>query len=165
MRSMVFPLWIAVCACGLSACNQPAALAPQKAPAPAETRLVNLDSSGLALQGYDPVAYFQGGKPQKGLSQFSATHEGATYYCASAKNRATFEKDPAKYAPQFGGYCAYGVSAGGLFPVDVNTGTIVEGRLVLNKNTDVAAMFAKDRDGYVAKADKQWPGLVKTHGK
>jgi YHS domain-containing protein len=164
MRSVVFSLWIAVCACGLSACNQPSAAVPTPAPAPQGTRLVNVDGRGLALQGYDPVAYFAGGKPQKGLSQFSATHEGATYYFASAENRATFEKDPAKYAPQFGGYCAYGVAAGGLFPVDVNTGTIVEGRLVLNKNAEVAAMFAKDREGYVAKADKQWPDLVKSHG-
>jgi YHS domain-containing protein len=165
MKSVVFPLWIAACAVGLSACNQPAASVPKMASAPEGTRLVNVDSNGLALQGYDPVAYFHGGKPQKGLSQYSAAHEGATYYFASAENRAAFEMEPAKYVPQFGGYCAYGVSVGGLFPVDVNTGTLVGGRLMLNKNAEVAAMFAKDPEGYVAKADKQWPELVKARGK
>lgn len=130
-----------------------------------DKRLTNTDNRGVALQGYDPVAYFEGGKPQLGKAEQSARHEGAVYHFATAEHKALFEKNPGKYAPQFGGYCAFGVGLGKLFPVDVTTGMVVNGRLMLNKDPSVAKLFAKDLNANVAKADKEWPALVKTQGK
>src|SRR3974390_3790281 len=72
--------------------------------------LLNLDKNGLALQGYDPVAFFTDNKPVKGKADLKSVYQGAIYYFASTENKASFDKEPAKYEPAFGGYCAYGVS-------------------------------------------------------
>lgn len=125
--------------------------------------LVN-NESGLALQGYDPVAFFTDGKPVLGEAAITASYEGATYRFATADHKAAFEKEPAKYAPAFGGYCAYGVAVGGLYPVKIETWQILDGRLVLNKTLDVKAEFDKDRAGNLKKADGNWPGLVEKKG-
>ena len=74
--------------------------------------LVNVDAKGVAIKGYDPVAYFTDSKPVKGDEKFQSTYQGATYDFASSEHKALFDKDPAKYAPQFGGYCAYGAAKG-----------------------------------------------------
>ena len=84
--------------------------------------------SGIALDGYDPVAFFSVKKPVHGDPGITATHEGATYLFSSEENRDLFQGDPEKYAPQFGGYCAYGVSVNALFPVDVSTWQIRDGK-------------------------------------
>src|ERR1051325_5045017 len=95
-------------------------------PASAQTKtLLNLDKSGVAIQGYDPVAFFTDGKPVKGKLEFVAKHGGAVYQFASKEHRDLFTKEPAKYEPQFGGYCAYGVSKNKLAPVDVEAFQIV----------------------------------------
>src|SRR5579872_7514687 len=72
--------------------------------------LLNLDKTGVAIQGYDPVAFFTDHKPVKGKPEIPAQHDGAVYYFASKEHRDLFKKDPSKYEPVFGGYCAYGVS-------------------------------------------------------
>ncbi len=126
--------------------------------------LVNIDGGRLALQGYDPVAFHTGNAAQLGDAKITARHRGATYHFATTANRDLFLSDPDKYAPSFGGYCAYGASKGALFPVEIETWQIVDGRLILNKNLDVKKLFDKDRRGNIEKADAKWPGLVRKHG-
>jgi YHS domain-containing protein len=164
LRQVVFVLAAAAVVPALSRAQ---AIAPQSATAAPQQhtkRLVNLDQSGLALQGYDPVAFFSGAEPMPGKPELSVTYFGATYRFASAANKAAFEADPMRYEPAFGGYCAYGVSEGGLFPVDIRTAQIVDGRLVLNKNLRVKELFDRNRPGRMRLADGEWPRLVQRHG-
>jgi YHS domain-containing protein len=121
----------------------------------------NVDSSGLALQGYDPVAYFTEGKPVAGKSEFVGKHGGATYRFASAANRDAFAAAPAKYAPQYGGWCAYGVAGGYKASIDPEAWTVADGKLYLNYNRVVRWRWASDIPGYVRKADEQWPAIQK----
>lgn len=130
----------------------------------ADKTLQNTEDSGLAIQGYDPVAYFTQGKAVEGSPDFVASHDGATYRFASAEHRDLFAADPAKYAPQFGGYCAYGVAKGKLFKIDPEAFNIVDGRLLMQFNAKVARTFAKDAQAYLEKADGHWPDLVAEHG-
>jgi YHS domain-containing protein len=115
---------------------------------------------GVAVGGYDPVAYFTQGKPVKGSEDFTLQHEGATWRFASAENRATFEADPAKYAPQYGGYCAYAVAKGSTAKAEPDAWTIHDGKLYLNFDKSVQAIWEKDIPGYVKKADANWPDVL-----
>ena len=117
----------------------------------------NLDSSGLALKGYDPVAYFAEGKPVQGKPELTASHEGATYRFASAANRDAFAAAPGKYAPQYGGYCAYGMASGYKAPIEPDAWTIVDGKLYLNYNRSVRSRWSADIPGFIGKADANWP--------
>lgn len=110
----------------------------------------------LALHGFDPVAYFTDAAPTPGSAAYASVHEGATYYFSSEENQAAFEQNPAKYAPVFGGFCAYGVSVGKKFDGNPRYWTIHGGRLYLNLNADIARKFSEDVPGSVAKAEKQW---------
>lgn len=127
--------------------------------------LLNLDKTGLAIQGYDPVAFFTDNQPVKGDAKFTASYHGATYRFATADHQKTFEADPAKYEPQFGGYCAYGVSRNKLVEIDVQAFQIVGGKLFLQYSKSVRETFNKDTTGNLAKADANWPGLVAKKGK
>lgn len=122
----------------------------------------NVDASGVGIQGYDPVAFFTDGKPVLGKEEFHATYHGVTYRFASAEHEAMFEKDSAKYEPQFGGYCAYGVAKGHTAPVKVEAFQIVDGRLLMQYNSKVKELFNKDQHGNLELADKKWPGLAGT---
>lgn len=119
----------------------------------------NLDKSGVAIQGYDPVAFFTQSRPVKGSAEFQSSYKGATYYFASAEDKSAFDAAPAKYEPQFGGYCAYGVSQGHLAPVKIEAFQIVNGRLLMQYDLDVKAKFNQDQAGNLQKADTSWPGL------
>jgi len=112
---------------------------------------------GVAIKGYDPVAYFTERKPVPGSPEFTASHEGATFRFASAENRDRFLEDPARYAPQYGGFCAFGTSRGYKADTDPAAFTIVGDRLYLNYNLGVRAEWSKDIPGHVAKADANWP--------
>lgn len=127
--------------------------------------LLNLDKSGVAIQGYDPVAFFTDGKPVKGKPELSVRHGGALYYFASEQQRDSFKADPAKYEPAFGGFCAYAVSRGYTAKIDVNAFQIVNGRLLLQYSKGVRDDFNKDPKGNLAKADANWPALVEKKGK
>lgn len=127
--------------------------------------LQNLNRIGLAIQGYDPVAFFTEHKPVKGKPEFVARHNGATYQFASKEHRDSFKTEPDKYAPAFGGYCAYGVSRGKLVEIDVNAFQIVDGRLLLQYSKGVRDDFNEDTKGNLHKADANWPGLVQKKGK
>jgi len=127
--------------------------------------LLNLDKVGVAIQGYDPVAFFTDGKPVKGSDQFISKHGGAVYKFASAEHKAQFDQQPAKYAPEFGGYCAYGVSRNKLVEIDVDAFQIIEGKLILQYSKGVRNDFNKDQSGNLAKAKKNWVGLFEKNGK
>ena len=127
--------------------------------------LQNLDRDGVAIQGYDPVAFFTDHKPVKGTSQFQSDYHGAKYYFASAEHKAAFDKEPAQYEPQFGGYCAYGASQGHPAPIKIEAWQIVNGRLLMQYDLDVKGKFNKDQQGNLHKADQNWPGIIEKYGK
>jgi YHS domain-containing protein len=112
---------------------------------------------GVAIKGYDPVAYFTRHKPVPGDAKFQAMFEGATYRFASAADRALFLKHPAHYVPQYDGFCAYGAADGHKADIDPTAFTIVNDRLYLNYSKDVQKRWTADIPGYLAKADKDWP--------
>lgn len=122
---------------------------------------VNKDRSGLAIKGYDTVAYFTEGKPVRGSAAFTQSWNGATWRFASAANRDQFAADPAKYAPQYGAYCAWAVHKNYTADTDPEAWKIVGGKLYLNYNKEVQSMWQKDVDSRIAAADKNWPGLHK----
>jgi YHS domain-containing protein len=127
--------------------------------------LLNLDKTGVALQGYDPVAFFTDNHPVKGDPKFVLKHAGAIYYFASKEHKDLFKANPEKYEPQFGGYCAYGVSRNKLVEIDVDAFQIVDGKLLLQYSKGIRDDFNKDTQGNLAKADANWPGLVTKKGK
>lgn len=127
---------------------------------------VNVDGvSGVALDGFDPVAFFTDRKPVNGDFQITSTHNGAQYYFANAKNKAAFDADPDRYAPQYGGFCAFGVAKGALFPVDVSTWQVVDGKLYLNLNPGIQKMFNADVAEALRAAEANWPKLAAKHTK
>ena len=127
--------------------------------------LLNLDKQNLAIQGYDPVAYFTDHKPVKGKPEFKSTYSSATYYFVSAEHKTQFDKEPAKYEPAFGGYCAYGVSRKKLVEINPEAFQIMDGRLLLQYSKGVRNDFNKDAKGNLGKAKANWPGLVDKNGK
>ncbi len=127
--------------------------------------LVNLDKQGIAIQGYDPVAFFTQNRPVKGRPEFESKYNGARYLFASAEDKSTFDANPAKYEPQFGGFCAYAASQNHTAPVKIEAFQIVNGRLLMQYNLDIRNKFNKDTQGNLQKADKNWPGLVEKEGK
>jgi YHS domain-containing protein len=135
-----------------------AALAAQAATS--NPPLNNVDKDGVLVDGYDVVAYFTDGKPTMGSAEFSSTYGGATYRFASAEHKALFDADPAKYAPQFGGFCAYAVSRGGLRPIDPAIFHFVDGKLFLQHTKKAFDLFEKDEQGNTKRAYKNWPKLV-----
>ncbi|MEZ2408135.1 YHS domain-containing (seleno)protein [Bosea sp. RCC_152_1] len=116
-------------------------------------------SDGVAIRGYDPVAYFRDGGPRLGKPEFSVWHGGALWRFASAEHKALFEADPERYLPAYGGFCAYGTSRGYLVKIEPEAWSIVEGRLYLNYDLDVRKTWLGATPKYIARADRNWPGL------
>jgi hypothetical protein len=115
---------------------------------------------GVAIKGYDPVAYFLQGQPVKGSKALAFVWQDATWLFSSAEHRDLFARDPAAYAPQFGGYCAWAVSQGYTANIDPAAWKIVAGKLYLNYDAEVQARWAQDIPGFIAEAEKNWPGLL-----
>lgn len=130
-----------------------------------EKTLVNADGNGAVLHGYDPVAYFTENAAVKGDAKYKATYKGSTFYFASDANKKLFKKDPAKYAPQYGGYCAMAVSMGQLEDADPKMFTIHNNKLLVQRNEKAHQMFMSNPDMLHQKADQQWPVLVEKNGK
>lgn len=127
--------------------------------------LVNVSgASHIALGGYDTVAFFTDSKPVNGSPFIHASYQGATYLFSTEEHKKLFTENPGKYAPQYGGFCAFGVAIDKLFPVDISTWQIRNGKLYLNLNGDILKKFNGEFDANVAKADRNWPGLVKDNG-
>lgn len=120
---------------------------------------VNKDRAGVALKGYDPVAYFEAGQPVKGQAAFSHSWMNAKWFFGSQANRDKFAAGPEKYAPRFGGYCAWAVSQGYTAPIDPQAWKIVDGKLYLNYDKSVQKKWEKDVRRLIADAEKNWPGL------
>jgi YHS domain-containing protein len=123
------------------------------------TSAVNVDAKGIGLRGHDPVAYFTAGAPTLGNSAHAAKHNGVTFHFASAANRAAFVADPAKYAPQYGGFCAMGVVLEKKLDGDPEAWHIADGKLYLNVNKDVQKKWLQDVSGNNKKADQIWPSI------
>ena len=118
--------------------------------------------AGQGAKGYDVVSYFTDGKPVMGSDKITSEFGGVKWQFATKEHRDLFAANPEKYAPQFGGFCAWGVSVGKLFDIDpVNGWNIVDGKLYLNFNGDINAIFAKDKTGFISKANANWSKLNK----
>ncbi len=121
--------------------------------------VINVDKNGLALQGYDPVAYFTDGKPVKGSPEFTESYKGGTYQFASVEHKKMFAASPEKYVPQFGGFCGYAASINKLAPIEVEYFQVLHDRLVLQHNEKAWKLWHQDVEGNLKKADANWPAL------
>ena len=119
------------------------------------------ETDGVALRGYDPVAYFVSSEPQKGQAQYSYEYKGSKFYFASEANRRAFMTTPDKYAPQFGGYCAFGTAQGYKVSTQPDAFAIVKDKLYLNYDKKVQGIWRQDVPGNIAKAEKNWPEVSK----
>lgn len=118
-------------------------------------------NNGTAIKGYDPVAYFLQQKAMKGSSKFSFDWSGSNWKFISQANLDSFKTAPQKYAPQYGGYCAFGVSENHKAPTDPNAWTLVGDKLYLNYNLQVKEMWLKDTANKIKLANENWPMLNK----
>ena len=117
--------------------------------------------SGEAIHGYDPVAYFTQGRPVEGKDEFKYQWQGATWLFASKQDLDAFAANPAKYAPQFGGYCAWAVSQNDTADIDPNAWKIVNGKLYLNYDKDIQKKWEANQAANITAGEKNWPGLLK----
>ncbi|MBY6043835.1 YHS domain-containing (seleno)protein [Phaeobacter italicus] len=120
---------------------------------------INASSTGLAMQGYDPVAYFNAGEPTKGSYKVTSSFDDATYWFATEENKALFEANPEAYIPAYGGYCAFGAAMGFKFDGDPNQWKIVDNVLYLNLSKDIQERWAQDIPGFIEKADVNWDNI------
>lgn len=120
------------------------------------TKGATLAGPGVAVHGYDVVAYFNQGRATLGSDQYAVAYEGGTYRFASQANLDAFKANPARYAPAFGGFCAYGAALNKKFDGDPLFWKIAGGRLFLNLNGDIQKKWSEDIAGNVAKADENW---------
>jgi YHS domain-containing protein len=121
---------------------------------------VNVTAEGLAIKGYDPVAYFTDRRPIRGMPELKYLWKSAEWRFASPDHLEMFKKDPEKYAPRYGGFCAYAVSQGKTADIDPGSWTIYEGRLYLNLDKDVQRLWEKNMQEYIRKADENWPRML-----
>lgn len=125
----------------------------------------NISKDGVAIHGYDPVAYFKQSKPVKGSGGYTASHNGVTYQFSSAANQELFESDPDKYAPAYGGWCSYGVRVGRKFDIDPKAWKIVDDRLYLQLDLGTQKVWDKDLKKNIDIADRLWPQIKSTPAK
>jgi len=118
------------------------------------------ERDGVGAGGYDVVSYFTGGAPVRGSVEFTAQWQGASWYFSSAAHLAEFEKTPERYAPQYGGYCAWAITKGNLAPADPLVYQVVNGKLYLNFNRDIAQRWQANRAAFIEDADSVYPSLV-----
>ena len=119
------------------------------------------EEDGVAIRGYDPIAYFAEMKPVKGSAEFRAEYQGSTFHFSSVSNRDTFRADPDKFAPQYGGYCAFGLAKGYKAAIDPAAFTVVGDKLYLNYSDTVRSKWVLDIPGYIRKANENWPDVRK----
>jgi YHS domain-containing protein len=122
---------------------------------------INKTSDGVAIKGYDPVAYFVDRKPVKGSREFEYLWMGAKWHFSGPEHRDLFIKNPEKYAPRYGGYCAYAISRGSTADIDPEAWTIVDGKLYLNLSKKIRDKWSRDIPGNIKKADENWPHILK----
>lgn len=143
------------------------AIAFSATPAIAESPMTNMGAStdgkgeGLAISGYDAVAYFTESKPVEGKAEFTLEHEGAMWQFASMENLDKFKADPASFAPQYGGYCAYAIAKGKAKSIDPAAWKIIDNKLYLNHTMAVQKKWLKDTDKGIMAANAMWPAALK----
>ncbi len=147
-----FMLAIAIALASLTLAASPA----QADQAPVYTSLL----SRIAVGGYDPVAYFTDTRAVRGSERFRILHQGYEYRFASAEHLAAFRSDPARYLPQYGGYCAWAVAHGYTAPGNPNNWRIVDGRLYLNYNSEIQQRWQQDIPGHIRDANANWPSVL-----
>ncbi|MEM9292550.1 MAG: YHS domain-containing (seleno)protein [Acidobacteriota bacterium] len=113
-----------------------------------------------AIKGYDPVSYFEEGKPAKGSKDFTTTWNGAIWRFTSAAHRNAFDADPERYAPQYGGYCAFAVAKGQTAGIDPESWKIVDGKLYLNYNQKIQTQWEEDFLSFISRANEEWPKIL-----
>ena len=118
---------------------------------------------GHAIKGYDPVAYFDEGKPVRGSNDFTAMWNGTVWRFKNANNRELFLSDPEKFAPQYGGYCAWAVSQGYIAPIDPDAWTLHDGKLYLNFSRRIRRRWSRDIPGNIKLADNNWPDVLQSN--
>lgn len=116
--------------------------------------------SDTAVDGHDVVAYFDQGRPIEGSREFTTTWKEAEWRFASAEHLQAFEENPEKYAPQYGGYCAWAVAHGDTASVEPDLWSIVDGKLYLNYSADIQAKWEADKRALIEQADRNWPDIV-----
>jgi YHS domain-containing protein len=121
-----------------------------------KTKLKKVRLNNVILKGYDPVAYFNQGKAVMGNPLITSTYNGATYLFASREDKAEFDKSPAKFEPQYGGYCAYSMSKGERHNIDPKAFHIYKGKLYVCETPEQMKKFSANIDAYVSKADQNW---------
>lgn len=131
------------------------AAAPALALSPVNKSLLG----GVAIDGYDPVAYFTDGKPVEGSADYSFEWQGATWRFASAEHRDRFAGQPERWAPQYGGYCAWAVGHGHTATIDPEAWSIVNGKLYLNYSRDVQTKWTPEKEKWIEAADRNWPRM------
>ncbi len=130
----------------------------------AKGELMNVSgASDIGLAGFDPVSFFTGHTPKNGSPMIRSQHAGATYLFADEASKAEFESNPDRYTPQYGGFCAYGVSLGILLPVDISTAQVRNDKLYLNVNSQILKKFNAEFDDSIVKANANWPALFSEH--
>jgi len=129
--------------------------------AAAERPAIYSASGHVAVKGADVVAYFTQGRAVIGKAEYATQWRGATWRFSSAENLAAFKANPEKYAPQYGGYCAYAVSEGYTAKIEPEAWSIVDGKLYLNYSLGVRSLWAKNKQERIKKADANWPGVLK----
>ena len=117
--------------------------------------------NGVALGGYDPVAYFEAGKPTKGLVALNHQYRGSLFLFSTPENRSRFAAAPEKYAPQFGGFCALGTANGYKVKTEPDAFKVVDGKLYFNYNRKVLELWTQDQAGYIKRANENWPEVAK----
>ncbi|HSJ96266.1 MAG TPA: YHS domain-containing (seleno)protein [Myxococcota bacterium] len=130
----------------------------------APIRLVNVDARGVAIAGYDVMAYQLEGRARRGDPAIESMYGGARYHFASQEHRARFESEPARWVPAYGGFSGYAASIGRVSPVDPAVFQVHDGRLILQHTEEARRRFNEDLAGSVASADRNWPELVAQHG-
>ena len=121
---------------------------------------LNASSTGLALQGYDPVAYFTVGEATPGDWRITSTYEEATYRFSTEEHKAAFEADPEAFLPEYGGYCAFGAAMGFKFDGAPHQWHIADGQLYLNISADIQERWLGDLDNFITQADANWPDIA-----
>ncbi len=136
------------------------ALLPAMARAGAKSPDIYTDMHGRALKGYDAVAYHLERKPVKGSEDFAYDWKGARWLFSTAENRGRFVAEPDRWAPQYGGYCAWGVAKDRTVSIDPTIFRIFDDKLYLNLNMKVHRTWLKNRHGFIAEANEKWPGVL-----
>ncbi len=139
----------------------PAALLSACAGLPTEPIPATNSQAGLAVKGYDPVAYFAEGRPEEGLARYGYRWNGADYRFISTENRDRFVAEPEAYAPQYGGYCALAIANSRIADIDPTDWTIVDHKLYLNNNDLAQSLWSLDKAGNIEAGNRHWPEVPK----